>query len=98
MESNHSDALPTESDLTILKLDLSSLLAAVTGGALTIRNSAPQHMRMILQTFARLGIRTEIKGEDIYVAKNQHPSKSKKSSGVLSHTSRTLLGLDFQPI
>ena len=37
-------------------------LAAVTGGELKIKNTAPQYMRMILQTFNRLGIRTEIQG------------------------------------
>lgn len=72
-------------------------LAAVTGGALTLRNTAPQHMRMILQTFARLGIRTEIKGDDILVAKNQS-SKSKKNLEELSRTLRTLLGRASRPI
>jgi UDP-N-acetylglucosamine 1-carboxyvinyltransferase len=60
-------------------------LAAVTGGALKIRNAAPQHMRMILQTFARLGIRTEIKGADIHVAKNQSLEVEKEFGGAVPH-------------
>jgi UDP-N-acetylglucosamine 1-carboxyvinyltransferase len=60
-------------------------LAAVTGGALKIKNASPHHMRMILQTFARLGIRTEIKGEDIYVAKNQSLEVEKEFGGAVPH-------------
>ena len=37
-------------------------LAAVTGGELKIKNAAPHHLRMILQTFARLGMQAEIHG------------------------------------
>ncbi len=46
-------------------------LAAITGGTLTVKDTAPHHMRKILQTFERIGIRTEIVGQDIRVP--HHP-------------------------
>jgi len=60
-------------------------LAAVTGGELKIKNTAPQNMRMILQTFNRLGIRTEVKGEDILVPKNQTLEVEKEFGGAVPH-------------
>jgi len=60
-------------------------LAAVTGGELKIKNTAPQNMRMILQTFNRLGIRTEVKGEDILVSKNQTLEVEKEFGGAVPH-------------
>ncbi len=46
-------------------------LAAATRGELLIRNAVPQHLRMILMTFARLGVRTEVRGEDLFVPSDQ---------------------------
>ncbi|MCX6935604.1 MAG: UDP-N-acetylglucosamine 1-carboxyvinyltransferase [Verrucomicrobia bacterium] len=60
-------------------------LAAVTRGELKIKNAAPQHMRMILQTFARLGIHTEIQGQDIFIAKNQKLEVEKEFGGAVPH-------------
>jgi UDP-N-acetylglucosamine 1-carboxyvinyltransferase len=60
-------------------------LAAVTGGSLKIKNAAPHHMRMILQTFARLGIHTDIQGQDILVAKNQKLEVEKEFGGAVPH-------------
>jgi UDP-N-acetylglucosamine 1-carboxyvinyltransferase len=60
-------------------------LAAVTGGELTIKNTAPQNMRMILQTFGRLGIRTEIKGQDIRVPQGQSLEVEKEFGGAVPH-------------
>ncbi|KRP31970.1 MAG: UDP-N-acetylglucosamine 1-carboxyvinyltransferase, partial [Verrucomicrobia subdivision 6 bacterium BACL9 MAG-120924-bin69] len=60
-------------------------LAAVTGGALKIKNAAPQHMRMILQTFTRLGIQTDTQGQDILVAKNQRLEVEKEFGGAVPH-------------
>ena len=60
-------------------------LAAVTGGVLKIKNAAPHHMRMILQTFARLGIHTDIQGQDILVAKNQKLEVEKEFGGAVPH-------------
>ena len=42
-------------------------------------------MRMILQTFARLGIHTEVKGQDILVAKNQTLEVEKEFGGAVPH-------------
>ena len=60
-------------------------LAAVTGGELKIKNAAPHHLRMILQTFARLGIQTEIHGQDIRVPKNQKLEVEKEFGGAVPH-------------
>ncbi len=60
-------------------------LAAVTGGELRIKNAAPHHLRMILQTFARLGIQTEIQGQDIRVPKNQKLEVEKEFGGAIPH-------------
>jgi UDP-N-acetylglucosamine 1-carboxyvinyltransferase len=46
-------------------------LAAVTGGELRIGQAAPQHLRMIRATLQRLGVRTEVDGEDILVPGGQ---------------------------
>ena len=46
-------------------------LAAATGGELTIRDARPGNLRMILQTFERLGIHTEIRGDDLFVPSTQ---------------------------
>ena len=62
-------------------------LAAVTGGELKIKNTAPENMRMILQTFGRLGIRTEIKGQDILVPKGQSLEVEKEFGGAVPHIS-----------
>ena len=60
-------------------------LAAVTGGQLKIKNAAPHHMRMILQTYGRLGIQTEIKGQDIFVPKGQSLEVEKEFGGAVPH-------------
>ena len=60
-------------------------LAAVTGGELKIKNAAPHHLRMILQTFARLGIETKIEGQDIRVPKNQKLEVEKEFGGAVPH-------------
>ena len=46
-------------------------LAAVTGGALRIQDAAPEHLRMIRMVFQRLGVRTEIDGDDVLVPGEQ---------------------------
>jgi UDP-N-acetylglucosamine 1-carboxyvinyltransferase len=62
-------------------------LAAVTGGELRIKNTAPQNMRMILQTFYRLGIRTEVQGQDIFVPGKQSREVEKEFGGAVPHIS-----------
>jgi len=41
--------------------------AAVTGGELLIKNGQPEHLKMILLVFRRLGIEVEIRGNDLFV-------------------------------
>lgn len=41
--------------------------AAITGGELLIKNSQPEHLKMILLVFRRLGIEVEIRGNDLFV-------------------------------
>jgi len=43
------------------------VLAAITGGELLIKNTAPNHMRKIFHTFSKIGIKVEIKGNDVFV-------------------------------
>jgi len=46
-------------------------LAAMTGGELLIKDSAPQHMRMVSLVFKRMGVRFEVRGQDIFVPADQ---------------------------
>jgi UDP-N-acetylglucosamine 1-carboxyvinyltransferase len=46
-------------------------LAAITHGELRIQDAAPEHMRMVLNQFKRLGIQVEIQDQDILVPKEQ---------------------------
>jgi UDP-N-acetylglucosamine 1-carboxyvinyltransferase len=45
--------------------------AAVTGGEITIRNAGNQYLDMIRLVFERLGVDWQIRGDDIFVPKNQ---------------------------
>lgn len=46
-------------------------LAAITGGEITIRNAAPQHLGMVRLVFGRLGVKFETRGEDLFVPQGQ---------------------------
>jgi UDP-N-acetylglucosamine 1-carboxyvinyltransferase len=46
-------------------------LAAVTGGELTIKDAVPEHLRMIRLIFERLGVRIEIRGQDVLIPREQ---------------------------
>lgn len=46
-------------------------LAAATGGELLIHNAVPQHLRMVLSNFERLGVKTEVRGDDLFVPAEQ---------------------------
>jgi UDP-N-acetylglucosamine 1-carboxyvinyltransferase len=46
-------------------------VAAMTGGALRVREVAPDHLRMIRLVFARLGVETHIDGESLQVPASQ---------------------------
>jgi UDP-N-acetylglucosamine 1-carboxyvinyltransferase len=46
-------------------------LAAVTGGEVLIKNASPEHLRMTLLVFKRLGVCPEIRGQDVFVPADQ---------------------------
>jgi len=46
-------------------------LAALTDGELLIRDAAPKHLGMIRLMFNRLGVRFEVRGGDVFVARGQ---------------------------
>lgn len=46
-------------------------LAAVTGGEILIKNAAPEHLGMIRIVFERLGVHTEVRGQDVFVPAGQ---------------------------
>ena len=46
-------------------------LAGVTGGELTIKDTVPEDLRMIRLVFGRLGLRSELRGRDVFVPGNQ---------------------------
>jgi UDP-N-acetylglucosamine 1-carboxyvinyltransferase len=54
-------------------IEIGSLIgaAAVTNGEILIKDAAPQHLPMILLMFARLGITVEIRGQDVFVPRQQ---------------------------
>lgn len=45
--------------------------AAVTGGELLIRQADPQYLDMLSLVFRRIGVRWEVRGEDIFVPREQ---------------------------
>lgn len=47
-------------------------MAAMTGSEITIKNARPDMLGMIPDVFKRLGIKLEIRGEDIYVPAHEH--------------------------
>lgn len=46
-------------------------LAAVTAGEILIKQAAPEHLRMTLMVYNRLGIQPEIRGEDLFLPDKQ---------------------------
>jgi UDP-N-acetylglucosamine 1-carboxyvinyltransferase len=46
-------------------------LAAVTGGDLLIRNARPEEHRTTASAYGKLGVRWEVRGNDIFVPRNQ---------------------------
>jgi len=63
-------------DHTILSdhMEVGSLIAliAMTKGSATIKDAVPQHLRMTRLVFKRLGVETEISGEDLEVKGKEH--------------------------
>ncbi len=56
-------------------------LAGVTGGELTIKDTVPEDLRMIRLVFERLGLRTELRGSDVFVPGNQTLRVEEDSGG-----------------
>ena len=46
-------------------------LSAVTEGEILIKNAVPEHLRMTLMVYKRLGIEPEIRGNDLFLPDNQ---------------------------
>ncbi|GAB4445122.1 MAG: UDP-N-acetylglucosamine 1-carboxyvinyltransferase [Anaerolineae bacterium] len=46
-------------------------LSAVTEGEILIRNACPEHLRMTLMVYERLGIKPEIRGDDLFLPGGQ---------------------------
>ncbi len=46
-------------------------LAAVTGGEVLIQNASPEHLRMTLLVYDRLGVCPEIRGNDVFIPAGQ---------------------------
>jgi UDP-N-acetylglucosamine 1-carboxyvinyltransferase len=46
-------------------------LSAVTQGEILIKNAVPEHLRMTLMVYKRLGIEPEIRGTDLFLPDNQ---------------------------
>lgn len=63
----------TEYNLSADYLEVGSFigLAAVTGGEVLIKKASPEHLRMVLLVYDRLGVRPEIRGEDVFVPAGQ---------------------------
>ncbi len=62
-----------EHDIASDHIEVGSFIgaAAVTNGEILIKNAVPQHLPMILLAFEKLGIAVEIRGEDVFVPRNQ---------------------------
>ncbi|HEX8431556.1 MAG TPA: UDP-N-acetylglucosamine 1-carboxyvinyltransferase [Longimicrobium sp.] len=48
-------------------------LAAVTRGEITIQDAAPEHLDSTLIGFGRLGVKIEVRGQDLFIAGGQDP-------------------------
>lgn len=47
------------------------VMAAVTGGELLIKNAIPEQMTQVINNFAKLNLKVEIRGNDIFIPANQ---------------------------
>jgi UDP-N-acetylglucosamine 1-carboxyvinyltransferase len=54
-------------------IDIGGLIvaAAITGGELLIKNAIPQHMTQVINNFAKLNVKVEVRGQDLFVPGNQ---------------------------
>jgi UDP-N-acetylglucosamine 1-carboxyvinyltransferase len=49
-------------------------LAAATGSEVLIKNASPEHLRMILLVYNRLGVHPEVRGNNVFVPAGQSPA------------------------
>jgi len=63
----------TEFTLSADYLEVGSFMAlsAVTAGEILIKNASPEHLRMTLMVYDRLGIIPEVRGPDLFLPDNQ---------------------------
>ena len=72
-------------------------LAAATGGELRIRDVEPADLIDVRRQFRRLGLRSEIEGDDMLVPAGPAPARSKPTSATRSRRSRTGPGRPSPP-
>ena len=58
-------------------------LAAATKSEILIKNTTPRNLRMILLVFERLGVRVEIRGEDLFIPGGQEPEIMSDMDGAI---------------
>ncbi|HEY6203451.1 MAG TPA: UDP-N-acetylglucosamine 1-carboxyvinyltransferase [Candidatus Limnocylindria bacterium] len=68
-------------------MEVGSLIAAIamTHGDATIKNAVPQHMRMTRLVFQKLGVETEVRGEDIHVVAKDRYIVEPDIGGAIPH-------------
>jgi len=68
-------------------MEVGSLIAAVamTHGDVTIKDAVPQHMRMTRLVFQKLGVETEVRGEDIHVPAKERYTVEPDLGGAIPH-------------
>ncbi len=66
-------------------MEVGSLVAlgAIAGDHVTIKNAAPEHMRMTLKVFGRLGVRVKVVGEDLVVPGGEELQISQDIGGAI---------------
>ena len=68
-ESLHGGEYTLSSDY--LEVGSFIALSAVTDGEILIKNAYPEHLRMTLMVFERLGVKPEIRGNDLFLPDHQ---------------------------
>ena len=68
-------------------MEVGSLIAAIamTHGDATIKNAVPQHMRMTRMVFQKLGVETEVRGDDIHVVAKDRYVVEPDIGGAIPH-------------
>ncbi len=78
-------SVPVQHELMPDHIEVGSFigLAALTGGDVRIRDAGPRNLRMILLVFARLGVRVEVQGDDLWVPPDQEPEVVEDVDGAI---------------